>query len=290
VARVRLASGPVLLLAEFQTRWRADVPARMAEYALRLHWRDGQAVEPVVVVLCRGGRPVDCWRLVGAGGRSVAECRFRVVCLWQVPAQEVIAAGLSGLYPFLPLLDWGPTPAATVLARSRELVVGQPGPRQRIADARVALAVLSRLVYPRTVVRSALDKEEPMLDLRESPLYREILREGRVEGREEGRVEGREEGEVRALRTGVLRVLTRRLGPISGAVAAQVAQVVDTGVLSALLEQAAVVADVPAFLQALAAAPLPPAPPTLAPARSHSGRPRRRRSSTPPTRRKAVRE
>jgi hypothetical protein len=145
-----------------------------------------------------------------------------------------------------------------------------------------------------------------MLDLRESPLYREILREGRVEGREEGRaegreegrvegleegrVEGREEGEVRALRTGVLRVLTRRLGPISGAVAAQVAQVVDTGVLSALLEQAAVAADVPAFLQALAAAPLPPAPPALAPARSQSGRPRRRRSSTPPTRRKAFRE
>jgi len=45
--------------------------------------------------------------------------------------------------------------------------------------------------------------------LRESPIYQEILREGREEGRERGREEGREQGREEGLQKGQLEALSQ---------------------------------------------------------------------------------
>ncbi len=69
-----------------------------------------------------------------------------------------------------------------------------------------------------------------MAVLQESPWYQEILQqgerkgreEGKQEGREEGKQEGREEGREEERRSITLKFLTRRVGDLSPALAAQV--------------------------------------------------------------------
>jgi predicted transposase YdaD len=56
--------------------------------------------------------------------------------------------------------------------------------------------------------------------LPETPMMRKLREEGREEGRKEGREEGREEGHLAV----VLRLLTRRCGPLRADVTAQVQQ------------------------------------------------------------------
>ena len=56
VVRVDWHGQPVLLLLEFETCWKPNVPQRIAEYALRLHLRYELPVQATVVVLRPGGR------------------------------------------------------------------------------------------------------------------------------------------------------------------------------------------------------------------------------------------
>lgn len=104
-----------------------------------------------------------------------------------------------------------------------------------------------------------------MLDLRESAVYQVIFgegrREGREEGREDGREAGREEAELRGLRASLLRVLEVRFGPVPAAVAGQVGQVTEAGLVSALLDRALVAPDLDSFSRQMAAALLASAPP-----------------------------
>ena len=87
VVRVEWHGQPVLLLlVEFETCWKPNVPERIAEYALRLHLRYGLPVQATVVVLRPGGKLRDCWEM-GPGPEPTLRCRFRVVRLWGIEAQ-----------------------------------------------------------------------------------------------------------------------------------------------------------------------------------------------------------
>lgn len=123
-----------------------------------------------------------------AWGRPIACCRFEVIALWQVDAQEVVAQQLVGLYPLLPLMRWPQTEPTAVLEQSQRLILEQIPAREARADAYVALRVLSGIAYPLELVEQILQRRDLML---ESPVYRAILEEGRQEGRQEGLYEWR---------------------------------------------------------------------------------------------------
>ena len=241
VARVRLEEQDALLLIEFQTAWAADMPQRMAGYCWRLYERYHEPVHPVVVVLRPGGVLRRAWRM-HAWGRLVACCRFEVMPLWDLAGAVVMAQKLVGLYPLLPLMRWPETDPREVLEQSQQLILEEIPDREQRADAYVALRVLSGITYPLALVSQIMKRRALML---ESPVYREILDEGRHEGEQKGR----QEGEQERLCADVLAVLEVRFGSLPDSLAQQVGQVTDRERLEALHRRAVLVESLEVFEQ-----------------------------------------
>ena len=169
-------------------------------------------------------------------GRQVATCCFEVIALWEADAAVVLEQDLVGLYPLLPLMRWEGAEPAAILQRSQDLILERIGPREACADAYVALRVLSGMVYPPELVRQLLQRRELML---ESPVYREIMEEGREEGREEG------------LRENILTALEVRFGAVPDGLAARVRQVQGRVRLEPLLRRAIVAESLEGFAREL---------------------------------------
>lgn len=220
LARVQLGSDQILLLVEFQTRWTADMPKRMAAYCVRLFERYDEPVWPAVVVLRPGGALETQWTME-ARGVTVAFCQFAVVPLWEVDAQRVVEQRLVGLYPLLPLMRRDNRGDRETLEWAQQLVLEQIPGREHRADAYVALRVLSGIAYPVSLVTDILRRTEMQL---ESPVYREILEEGREEG----------------VRRTIVAMLTPRLGPPPDNLVARIEAVSDAAALDELVRRAAV--------------------------------------------------
>ena len=231
VARVQHKGEAALLLIEFQTAWTADMPRRMAGYTWRLFERYGDAVHPVVVVLREGGRLRHVWQM-RTWGQRVGYFRFHVVPLWELEAAGVLHERLVGLYPLLPLMRWPETHPRQVLEQSQQRILEEIPDREQRADAYVALNVLSGIRYSPSLVRQILNRRELML---ESPVYEEIMEEGR------------REGERDRLCADVLAVLEVRFGPVPHAVAERVRQLSDRERLEALHRQAITVESLEGF-------------------------------------------
>ena len=232
--------------------WRRDMPRRMAGYTWRLYERYDLSVHPVVVVLRPGGSLKKSWRMV-TWGWPVATCCFDVIALWEVDAAVVMAQGLTGLYPLLPLMRWEEeAEPAAILEHSQRLILDGIAPLEARADAYVGLRVLSAIRYPSELVSQILQRRGLML---ESPVYREILEEGRQagleQGLEQGREEGLEQGREDGLRDDVLAALEVRFGAVPAALAEQVRRRRGRPELEGLLRRAIVVESLEAFAREL---------------------------------------
>jgi len=71
--------------------------------------------------------------------------------------------------------------------------------------------------------------------LRETPIYQEILKEGREEGLQEGIEKGHQEGELQALNRAVMEIVLRRFPRIVRLARKQIAVVEDSPVLLDLI-------------------------------------------------------
>ena len=243
VARVELQGQQVLLLLEFQTRWKTDMPLRMAEYVLRLHRRYALPVVAAVAVLRRGGSMRNHWQ-IGVGERPTLSCHFQIIRLWRHSAQTVVAQRLVGLYPLLPVMAWGATPPEAALEQCDQLILEQVQPGEAQVDAWIALRVFARTVFSAELVDRVLPRRPQMI---ESPGYDDLLEEGRLQG------------ELRGQRDAVIAALEARFGPVPAAVAAHVGQLADLPLLSAQHRRAVVVESLEVFAQELAAVQLAPA-------------------------------
>ena len=230
-ARVEVSGQEILLLLESQTRWEGDMPERLFQYVARLRERYRLPVYPVVLVF-RKRREIRTEWGMEALTLEVVRFRYRVIGLWEVSSEEVIRKGLAGLYPLLPLMRWEESGDAAVLEESERLVLEGTGEGERRADAYVALRVLSGLRYPSELIDRILRRREIML---ESPVYREILEEGKALG-EESR-----------LREDVLEVIEVRFGIVPSSLEELVRKIRGKRALEGLLRRAILVEDVETF-------------------------------------------
>jgi hypothetical protein len=109
------------------------------------------------------------------GRRTTQVVDIREVCLWQRRPQPwwEESPGVMTLYP---LSSHGQAPEAAV-AHAAEVIARRTRPRIERADLLTILSIFGRLAYPDFNVIDIIGRQT----MRESPLYQEILDEGRVE-------------------------------------------------------------------------------------------------------------
>ena len=109
--------------------------------------------------------------------------RYRVVRVWQVPPERLLAGGL-GLVPLAPLGDVRQKDLpATISQMKRRL---DEAPRNQAAELWSAANILMGLRYERALVQKLL---QGVLTMKESVTYQAIIEEGKIEGKIEGKVE-----------------------------------------------------------------------------------------------------
>ena len=253
VALVEVEGERFVLLVEFQTVWESDVPQRTLGYTWRAYERYGLPVYPVVVVFRKSGALRDRLDLRTLD-LEVFRFRFRVIPVWELDGAEVVAQQWIGLYPLLPLMQWEGKSDEAVLRESQELVLTRIAERERRADAYVALRVLSGIRYPLPLIDRILRRKEIML---ESPVYQEILKEGKAMGLEEGKAMGLEEGKamglVSRLREDVLEALEVRFGMVPYQMEEHVRRIRGQKTLEGLHRKAILVESLEVFGEVLSA-------------------------------------
>jgi hypothetical protein len=188
VFQVTLANGRELLLHfEFQGR-RSHEPMqwRMLEYMPRLARLHRLDLESVVLYIGRGAGVDDTgiYQVNGLDGTPVLAWRYRVIRLWQIHAEELMAARQVA-----PLALLGQTQIAQPEVILPEVV----NRMRRVADEALRSHLLAALValLPDEEMISMVDRllEEEDEWLLELPFQRRIRAEGHAEGRREGEAE-----------------------------------------------------------------------------------------------------
>jgi predicted transposase YdaD len=169
--------------------------------------------------------------------REVLQFHYQSIELAALSSKELLHTGQTGLLPLLPLTKSG--------AR-REIV--ETMFRELLGAKRMELVPIGY-----TLASLAFSRENPadqdwllrrfheMHDiLRETPIYQEILKEGREEGLEQGLEQGLQRGQLEALRQAVIDVVVERFPKLVRLAKKQVAVVEDPELLRHVLVKVSV--------------------------------------------------
>jgi len=218
---------------------------RAAEQALRdlllVYLVHGEVPNVLALVLRPKGqlRVPDHARHPSSDATTELGGRWRVVELWTIPAEPVLATADPGMMPWVPLMQ-ADEPPEIVLRRCRE-VIDQHAPAEEHESLITVTQVFTRLRYKDPNLLSILGGKTVMIDsLVRSLLIREIVAERRHKD--------------------ILKVLAIRFGPVPTELQAEVKAILDETVLDAVVELAAASPDLEHFGAELRAIPRPPEP------------------------------
>jgi hypothetical protein len=222
---IRVAGPPDWLLAvDFQSGHdSAKLPPKMLLYNAALRNRHELPVRSLAVVLHRGA---DSPQLNGLyesgllGEPPDVTLRYRVLRVWQVPAERWLSGGL-GVLPLAPLGDVREAELPGVIARMKRRLDREE--RNLAAELWSAVYILMGVRYEDALIEALL---QGVRAVEESVTYQKIVRKGKAEG----------------LRTALLLLGPRRLGEPSVEAVAALEAVTDVQKLeemTARLDQAA---------------------------------------------------
>ncbi|MEA1864427.1 MAG: hypothetical protein U9N46_04415 [Euryarchaeota archaeon] len=164
-----------ILHVEFQTQYDSTMPVRMLAYHARIVERYQLPVYPVVVYLTQTDRPIATSYSSYIGGKHVVTFNYNVIKVWELKSKTVFKDELSGLYALTPLM-----PDAD-LDECREKLMWAVEHNLISASSYMCMATFARLKYSKEVVKNMIEDKL----LKQSPLYEDLMEEGRGEGAEE---------------------------------------------------------------------------------------------------------
>ncbi|MFL5665359.1 MAG: hypothetical protein ACJ8BW_29040 [Ktedonobacteraceae bacterium] len=171
---------------------------------------------------------------------EILQFHFRSIDVGKLSAEDILRTNQPGLYPLLPLTEGG------ARREKVEIMFGKLGGTGK-TELELIGFTLASLVFNR---ENKADQDwlirrfHEMHDiLRETPIYQEILKEGREEGLEKGREEGREEGQIEALRRAVVQIVLQRFPKLVRLAREKVAFAEDSDILLDLIGKLSVAAD-----------------------------------------------
>ena len=216
-------------------------PSSAAEQALRdlllVYLVRGEVANVLVLVLRPKGqlRVPDHARRPSSDAATELGGRWRVVELWTIPAEPVLATADPGMMPWVPLMQ-AAEPPEIVLRRCRE-VIDQHAPAEEHESLITVTQVFTRLRYKDPNLLSILGGKTVMI---ESPLIRELTAERSHKH--------------------ILKLLATRFGLVPPELEAEVRSILDESVLDAAIQLAAFSPDLDHFAAELRAIPRPPEP------------------------------
>jgi hypothetical protein len=237
---VRLEGEPQddLFLLEVATYPERRVGQQLTRDLMLVYLDRGELPEAVTLVL----RPKGEYRvpsrrsLRSRRGLSSCNVRWRVVELWTLPAEELLAAKDVGLIPWVPLTDFA-DPPDSVIRRCRE-GIERHAPAREKENLLAVTQVLTRLRYNIPGLTTLLGGKEAMI---ESPLIDELLADPEF-------VEAYVAKKTRAnAQRNILMFLETRFGAIPPDLAERIQSVADEDRLTDLVRKAASCPDLDAF-------------------------------------------
>ncbi len=218
---------------------------RAAEQALRdlllVYLVRGEVANVLVLVLRPKGqlRVPDHARRPGSDGVTALGGWWRVVELWTLPAEPVLATSDPGMMPWVPLMH-ADEPPEIVLRRCRA-VIDQHAPAEEHESLITVTQVFTRLRYKDPNLLFILGGKTAMIDsLVRSLLIRELTAERSHKH--------------------ILKLLATRFGLVPPELEAEVRSILDESVLDAAIQLAAFSPDLDHFAAELRAIPRPPEP------------------------------
>jgi predicted transposase YdaD len=191
---VMLHEQPALLHIEFQAYDDPEMEMRLLEYnVLASRQYRHLPVYSYVIYLRKAGKIIEA-PLVRTfpNGEEVHRFFFRVIKLWEIPAEVLLQAGWIGVLPLVTLTEGGKQPEVV-----REMI-------DRLASAEeydlLAISeVVGGLAFRKGPELEWFKRRFSMFQdiLRESPIYQEIVEQGLEKGREEGRIQEQREMLIR---------------------------------------------------------------------------------------------
>lgn len=205
-------SGKHLFLLEISTYPENRVAFDLVEDLFHVYLDRGVLPEVLTLVLYPRGnvRIADRATLRSPLGWSELQASWRVVELWTLPADALLAADDPGLVPWIPLTQFAGS-VEPILRQCRDIIDRKADPGEWEA-LQVVTHMLASLRYNKAELFPILGGREMLL---ETPLMQEILAEARHKD--------------------LIRILEARFGPVPPNVAAAIKGVWDEGKLTELI-------------------------------------------------------
>src|SRR5579884_2476624 len=167
-----------LMHLDFQSGHDSSVlPRRLRLYNGVLDYRHDRLVLSVAVLL---RREADSPQLTGSferafpGQEPVALLRYRVIRVWQLPVEQLLAGGV-GTLPLAPISDVSEARVPDIIREMKQRLAGEN--RQRATDLWAATFVLLGLRYSDAFLNLLFQE---VLGMEESTTYQAIIRKGRL--------------------------------------------------------------------------------------------------------------
>ena len=176
---VTLEDEEILLHIEFQSENDPDMPERMLEYAFRAKREHKRAVYSCVIYLRNvGDAPKSPLQWILPNGKEILRFNFQSIELAKLSPEELRQTGLAGLLPLMILTKGGATHEV-----AEEIMAGlQAAGKKESLPAAFVLASLAFGKEHKADQEWLIRRFDEMQDiLRETPIYQEILEQGRLE-------------------------------------------------------------------------------------------------------------
>jgi hypothetical protein len=237
---------PDTYLLEIATYPEARV-ARQVMDDVALSWL-GRHELPEVVVLFLHPRgnvvPAKSIKLNSRQGCTTWNASWRIVKLWEVPAEDLLGTGDVGVVPWVPLARFDGPPEPII--RECRARIDRIGSRVEKENLLAITQFLARLRYNDEALFDILGGRKAMI---ESPLVQELKKEWTEDAKREGLREGLREGEIKALMT----VLIQRFGAKAQSLETEIKATGDDARLKDLIRHAVTCRSLASFRKMLTA-------------------------------------
>lgn len=232
-----------ILHIEFQRKAIEEMPLRMMEYALSIALNHRKAPTQVLILLENSKAAREMPSIYESGGIRV---QYRVLRLWEQNPQGILDGNLPGLIPLVSLMG-PPDKLRERLDVCEAAIFEQVELKSRQQDL-LAMAVLLSSLQPkaRDVIEEFF-RSRRMVDLMESPLLKDWLREAE----EKGEAKGRAQGQLEEGRKMLIRLLSHKFGELPASLLAELENMPAAEQLERLLDAAADAVSLDDFIEKL---------------------------------------